>query len=162
MTPSGTLVAQRQMTEDGFEEPLAIAVDAAGNVLVGGKFSLRLDLGCGQRTGAGAQDAFVAKLASTTGACLWSHSFGGLGNDHITALAVDPAGNVVVGGHFGSTSITIPGGSTFVSQGQYDVFYASFDENGGHRWDHAAGGSGQDRLYDLDVDAAGARRVAGG
>lgn len=161
MTPTGALVAQRQLTEDGFDEPLAIAVDAAGSVFVGGNFSLRLDLGCGQRIGAGAQDAFVAKLASTTGACLWNHTFGGSGNDHITALAVDPAGNVVVGGHFGSTSITIPGGSTLSSQGQYDVFYASFDDSGGYRWSHAAGGSGQDRLYDLDIDAAGDVVLAG-
>jgi Bacterial Ig domain len=155
ISPSGSIVTQRQFGSLGNEEPRALAVDAAGDVILAGNFSTRLDLGCGEHVGLGGHDAFVGKLDGTTGACLWSHAFGGGGNDFATAVGVDAAGNVVVGGKFGSSSITIPGGSTFTSAGNFDVFYASFDANGSHRWDHQLGGSSPDELVDLDIDAAG-------
>jgi hypothetical protein len=73
-----------------------IAVDAAGNILVGGRYEIGLELG-GQSLAAtaGAYDTFVAKL-DAAGKAQWLQSFGGPLNDYLLGLAVAPDGSIVV------------------------------------------------------------------
>jgi len=76
-----------------------LTVDAAGNaVLVGQTFSpdFPTTAGAFDRVGLN-KDAFVVRLNST-GGLIFSTLLGGSGEDDASAVAYDPAGNIVVGG----------------------------------------------------------------
>ena len=76
-----------------------LAVDAAGNaVLVGQTFSpdFPTTAGAFDRVGVN-KDAFVVRLNST-GGLIFSTLLGGSGEDDASAVAYDPAGNIIVGG----------------------------------------------------------------
>jgi hypothetical protein len=79
----------------------AVAVDAAGNVFIAGGFSGTADFGGGVLTASSTADIFVAKF-DPTGGPLWSKRFGSSGGvagyDQASAIAVDPNGDVVLGG----------------------------------------------------------------
>ncbi len=68
----------------------AVAVDAAGNVIVGGQ----------SETFGNGGDYYTAKYNGATGAQIWEQRYNGTSNnrDEIVAVAVDAAGNVVVTG----------------------------------------------------------------
>ncbi len=72
----------------------AIAVDRAGDVLVT----------VPTPTHDGYQAVAVVKLSGTDGRKLWRHAFScpGGGGDEAHAIAIDPGGDVVVGGHVDS------------------------------------------------------------
>ncbi|HXI85223.1 MAG TPA: putative Ig domain-containing protein, partial [Verrucomicrobiae bacterium] len=98
-------------TGNGVSQGQAVAVDANGNVFVTGYFANSINFGApsGSMTSAGWYDLFVAKY-SPAGVCLWSKQFGSptsgdnQGDESGYALAVDSAGNVIVGGSFDGTA----------------------------------------------------------
>jgi hypothetical protein len=63
-----------------------------------------------RRVPAGLEDAFVARLSSSTGALLYSTYLGGQGSDFATAVTTDPAGYVYVAGN--TSSVDFPVSST--------------------------------------------------
>src|SRR5439155_22885770 len=72
-TPGGEHVWSRRIGDAGADDGYAIAVDAGGDVVIAGKFQQNVDFGGGASlTSAGANDAFVARLASTDGATRWA------------------------------------------------------------------------------------------
>jgi uncharacterized protein (TIGR03437 family) len=89
---------------------LAIAVDSASNVYVGGctiSSSFPTTPGALQTTYHGSEqqnyffstgDGFITKLNATGSALLYSTYFGGTGDDCITGIAVDATGNVYMAG----------------------------------------------------------------
>ncbi len=104
----------------------AVAVDAMGNVYLGGGFGGTADFGGGVLTASSDVDIFVAKF-DAAGAPLWSRRFGSSGGisgyNEATALAIDPNGDVVVGGTlhgkvtFDATSLpTTLGADVFVTK----------------------------------------------
>ncbi|WP_437815716.1 SBBP repeat-containing protein [Sorangium sp. So ce1078] len=136
----------------------AVAFDADGNVLVAGQLEGTVDFGGGPLTATDV-DAFVAKF-DRFGTHLWSKRFAGAGNQFAMALAVDPAGGVVVAGRaFGSVDL---GGGVLVSHGADDVFVAKLDAAGEHVWSKLFGGAGADRCDRIAVDPEGNVLVAGG
>ncbi len=116
----------------------AIAVDAAGNVYLGGKFQ-----GAALTTPAlaliGSGDAFAIKL-DAAGATLWAKSFGGSGAQATgSAITVDGAGNVVLHGSFQVASLTSP---ALTKIGVQDVFAVKLDSAGATVWAKNFGGAG--------------------
>jgi hypothetical protein len=76
-------------TANGEDEAYAVAVDTAGDVVVGGYTE---NIGTDE-------DFAVLKLAAGDGAELWRREIEGLGgDDYVRALAIDAAGDVVAGG----------------------------------------------------------------
>lgn len=71
------------------------------------------------------------------GATEWALSTGSTGNDEGRAVVADAAGNVYLTGSFRDT-IDL-GGGPLVSAGARDIFVASFDSTGAHRWSLRAG-----------------------
>ncbi|MFZ6183941.1 nucleotide-binding protein [Nannocystis pusilla] len=108
-----------------------VAVDASGNVLLGGRFVGPLDLGGGVMNAAGLSDAFVSKFTSS-GAHVWSLRFGDGMQQYVTALAADATGNVYVAGGF--QGVINPGNGQLASAGAEDVFLARFDSGGNAMW----------------------------
>jgi len=121
----------------------AIAVDRRGDVLVT----------VPTPTHDGYQAVAVAKLSGTDGRELWRHAFSCPegGDDEAHAIAVDPGGDVVVGGHVDSCGT----GSSFT------VVRLS-GSSGDELWRYQTGGNGEcETAAALLIDAAG-DVVAGG
>jgi hypothetical protein len=145
---------------DGFEQRSgALAVDAAGDTIVTGEFAGGVDFGGGPLQSAGDFDVFVAKLGPG-GEHLWSRRFGDAGAQRARAVAVDGAGNVIVGGEFAGT-IDFGGGSWTAEDGEA-VFVAKLGPGGELLWSRRFGEQGGASLGQLIADGAGNVLVVGG
>ncbi len=111
-----------------------VATDSTGNVLLTGHFHGAVDFGGGPLQSEG-WDVFLVKL-DPSGNHLWSKGFGGSVWETGSAIAVDSADNVYVGGNF-QKQISF-GGEVFVAAGgtssSYDAFAVKFDAGGKHIW----------------------------
>jgi hypothetical protein len=142
----------------------AVALDAAGNVIVAGLFSGTLSLGGTTLVSAGDSDVFVAKL-DAAGNHLWSKRFGGVGAQGARGVAVDAAGDVIVTGDFAQT-INF-GGSTFTALPtptiEYnDGFIAKLSgATGAHIWSMPFGSSYGDSGRAVVCDASNNVYVGG-
>ena len=117
--PDGDELWTRQFGTSGDDDVREIAVDAEGNVYVGGQTSGILP---GQ-TSAGDTDAFVRKYDSN-GDEQWTRQFGSSGRDRARAVALDSGGNVYVAGE---TRDALPGQT---SVGGNDAFVRKYDRDG--------------------------------
>ncbi|AUX47266.1 hypothetical protein SOCE26_087840 [Sorangium cellulosum] len=86
-------------------------------------------------------------------AALWAELFGDANTQSATGAGVDAQGNLYIGGTFSGTIHL--GGETLVSIGTADVYVASFDPSGAHRWSARFGGSGAETLNGLAVTPEG-------
>jgi hypothetical protein len=94
---AGKPVWSRRAGGTGDDRAVAVATDAAGNVVLAGFFSDTIDFGGGPLVSAGSSDIFVVKL-DAAGNHLWSKRFGDSAQQEAHAVAIDAAGNVVLGG----------------------------------------------------------------
>lgn len=78
----------------------AVAVDANGDVLVSGFFRGTTTIGTTDHSSNGESDGFVARLDGSSGARIWSMSFGGGGFEGAPYVAPSSDGGVLVGGRF--------------------------------------------------------------
>jgi Beta-propeller repeat len=139
--------------------PYAATVDQNGNVYITGYFYYSINFGGTTLTANGSSaEIFVASF-SPAGKHRWSKSFGNTSSDYGYGIATDPNGNVYVTGYF-YTSINF-GGSTLTSNGSGDIFVASFDSTGKHRWSKNFGNTSSDYGYDVATDSAGNVYVSG-
>jgi len=153
----GAYLWARRMGGSGSETGYAIAVDAAGNVVVAGTFQGAVDFGTGFLTAAGGttdQDIFVAKY-SPTGTPLWTKRFGGAtAFEYVYGVAVDAAGDVLLAGAFSGTVGF--GGAALASAGGYDAVLVKLSGGtGAHVWSKGFGGTGDDYGYGVAVDPSG-------
>ena len=120
-----------------YGEPL-VAVDAAGGIYVTCAFQGVLRLGTGEVRSGGGFDLFVMKM-DPLGSTIWARTFPGpQGNEWVHALAVDPAGAVVIGGTF-ERAVDF-GGGPIMSAGPISGYVARFDPLGQHVWSRVFGG----------------------
>lgn len=77
--------------------PQAMTVDQVGDVIVAGYFSGETDFG-GTTFNVSNAEIFIAKLDGANGALKWVVSGGGIGNQQVTDVVVDNAGNILVSG----------------------------------------------------------------
>ena len=129
----------------GDDQPVALALDASGNVVVSG-------------TSVGIEsdwDYYTAKYSAADGALLWERRYNSPANreDKAAAVAVDASGNVVVTGNSFNAQ-------EFWLSDYYTAKYASAD--GALLWEQRSGPlHGRDRAQAVAVDAAGNVVVAG-
>lgn len=161
--PAGGLLWSSHLVGPGSIRPADVAVDAAtGDVIVGGEFAGSIDFGNGSVTSSGAWDvdAFLVKLAGATGTSLWRRDYGDTSAQHLRAVAVDPAGNIVAGGFFRGEmtlgNITLTG-----SSGADTAFVARLDAAGNTSWARSFGSAGEARLVDVATDQAGSIILTG-
>ena len=139
----------------GFDEGRAIGVDGSGDVFVAGTFAGTVTIGGNVFPSAGGDDVLVAKLSGATGEPVWARRFGDTGSDSAYALAVDSAGDVIVGGQTRSTSVSF-GGSNLTGPGHVWIGrYGGAD--GAHRWSRRFGASsdGADFARSIVADGLG-------
>lgn len=141
-------------------ENRAVAVDAAGNKYVLGRFQLTadFDLGAGVQdlTSAGDYDIYLAKYDAANN-YVWAKRIGGTSTDQGYALAVDPSGNCYITGSFSGTADFDPntGTQNLTSAGSYDLFVAKYDASGNYVWAKNIGGTSDDYGLGLAIDATG-------
>lgn len=130
---------------------LGVACDSLGNVIACGGYSGAVDFGNGPIGSSGNLNAFVVKYTSQ-GSVAWAKTFGGLGEDEATSVAVDRSNNIIVGGYFAGTAdfggITLTAPSPFSK----DMFVAKYSPLGSLLWVRQFGGSSSDYVYALAVD----------
>ncbi|WP_437810205.1 hypothetical protein [Sorangium sp. So ce1078] len=135
-----------------------------GDVVLVGSFDREVSLGSSTLTTASSEDAFIVKLDGETGSPLWSFQ---LGDPEYTtsieakAVAVDPGGNIVVGGRFtGFTEFGFDEGSAPSPSGA-GAFVLKLLPTGKRDWTVLLQGEGDAWVTDIDVDARGDTLVAG-
>jgi hypothetical protein len=121
---TGELVWARQIGGTGDQIARAVAVDGAGNAFVAGQFAGVLDFGAGAlpKPPTGAKNVYVAKLDSM-GMPIATIAIGNRGNQLAEAIAVDKAGDVVIGGYLAGSSVMFDVGIVLAPHGQ-DGFVA--------------------------------------
>lgn len=110
----------------GYEDVVnSVDTDSTGNVIAGGMFGGGA-VGAGTAaasvdgtvstslTGLGGFDGFVVKM-DPNGNLLWAVQIGGSGDDAVTSVAVDSAGNTYASGSCGSTTCAFAGASGFAN-----------------------------------------------
>ena len=110
LTPTGSaLVYSTYLGGISFDWANAIAVDSSGNAYIAGYTSSASfpTVAPVQASFRGLYDAFVSKLNAAGNALTFSTLYGGTGADTASAIAVDPSGNMFVGGQTGSLDLTL-------------------------------------------------------
>ena len=118
------------------DEGQGVGADASGGVVVTGIYN----------------GACVAKY-DATGVPQWSQSFSGSDMVQGLDLAVSPAGNIAITGNLRGT--TDFGGGPLTSAGDDDIFVATYEATGAHRWSQRFGNTGDDWGYGSAFDPSG-------
>ena len=137
----------------GVQRPLALSSAPENGMVIAGNFAGDLAFEGPNIPLVGATDIFVARL-DDQGDALWSHSYGGSGDEFASGIAVDAAGNIVLVGAI-SAGVSFGGGVLPVSDA-WDAFVAKLGPEGDHYWSHSHG-----NWYN-DVTTAVANHPAGG
>jgi len=118
----GELIFAKAFGDKGSQIPEGVAVDAAGAIVVAGRFTGSLDFGHKPPLpGTESYDIFIGKL-DASGAYVYGYAYGGNFDQVALGVAVDSNGNAAVtGSYFGSLQF---GADPLVSGGQRDLFLA--------------------------------------
>lgn len=158
LSGSGQHEWSKRFGDSKYQEPLGVATDPDGNVIVTGVFSGDVDFGLGPLESAGDNDIFLAKL-SPEGGALWAKRFGDEQTQQNAVVAVDAAGNILLAGSFSGT-VNL-GGQDLESDGSYDVFLAKLDPSGGHLWSRRFGNVEEQLGLAVTFDPSGNVLLAG-
>lgn len=143
----------------------AVATDATGDLFIAGEFTASADFDPSTATrfltSFGGADVFVARYTAT-GALVWVSQVAATADVAINALALDPAGNVVVGGSFaGTVTFEAPGGGALTSNGGRDAFLAVYSAAGTLHWARGFGGPGDEAVLGVTTQSDGTIYAAG-
>lgn len=131
LNPNGNgLVYSTYLGGSGVDVGNAIAVDSLGEaVVVGDTTSKNLPVTAGvfQRTLAGGQDVFLARLTANGASLSFLTYFGGNSTDHSTVVKIDPTGPIVIGGGTYSTNFPVLAPFQPRSGGGQDGFVTKFN-----------------------------------
>jgi hypothetical protein len=166
INPSGTaLVISTFLGGSGIDAGNAIALDSSGAIYVAGNTSsvdFPVTSSAAQNTLNGNYNAFVSKLSGDGSTLIYSTFLGGSHSDTATSIAVDPAGEAVLGGYTTSPDFPVSGAAQTSFQGDFDAFASVLASNGASLvFSSLFGGSGDDRGYALTVTAANTLYLAG-
>lgn len=152
LTASFARVWSQHVSSFYVETVNSVAADSSGNVIAGGHFAFSVTLGTTTLVGEGF-DGYVVRF-DPSGAVTWATGVGGSagGNQFVTSVATDDAGNVYAAGFFEGTASIVGGDHT--SLGAYDVFVVKLDSAGTVLWRRVYGGTMDDRDPTITVDSA--------
>lgn len=131
-----------------------LAIDADGNVVVSGSAIGDIDMGGELLEFSGSSTLVVAKFDSD-GNHLWSRRIAGEGSVPMSAVAIDPDGNIALAG---TMRDTLEFGDDVLAASQDDqnaVFLASLNPDGTPRWGRIFSGEALDYLEAMATDADG-------
>ena len=88
---------------------ISIAFAPSGSLVIAGSIAPAVDLGCPPASPAGSTSMLVAAFAPADATCLWASRFGAAAGT-FGSMAITPAGEVALGGVFGSSPFDLGGG----------------------------------------------------
>lgn len=135
-----------------------LALDAEGEIVIGGRFFGMVDTGKGTVTSKGETDGFVSRYTAD-GNLLWTRSFGGTLSDGITAVAVGPQGETWASGHF-RQEIDL-GEQKLQSAGDLDGLVLKYGRDGQLMQARRFGGPKSDSASSIAVDGSGRPTLTG-
>jgi len=169
LSPNGSaLVYSTFIGGDGTDHIGDIALDASGSVYMTG-YTASSDFpttaGAYDVTRSGTQsDAFVTKLNAAGSGLAYATFLGGTLGNVGAGIAVDGAGHAYVGGITWSTDFPTTAGAfdRTYNGGYSDIFVARLDPTGAALvYSTYVGGTGDENLYGIAIDASGAAYVSG-
>lgn len=87
---------------------------------------------------------------------IWGTYYGGTGYESGNSVAIDPSGNIYVGGVTSTTVNMASGGfQNTYGGGTSDALLIKFDANGNRLWATYYGGTDHDNIYALTTDSRG-------
>ncbi len=161
LSPTGTFIFAKTILGNS-SSPKTIAVDAAGNIYIGGLFGNTIDFDPGIGTynlsgSLGGYDAFIWKL-NALGNFSFAKMHGGSGNDYVNSIQLDAVGNIYHAGFFMGTSDFDPSGASYplTSTGvNPDCYVSKLDNNGNFAWVVAFNGTGDDGINSIHLNSSG-------
>ncbi len=154
LSSSGSFKWTKSLGGAGMDNAQALSLDASANLYVAGNFENSIALGTNTLNSAGLSDIVIATLDTANGSFLWSQALGSAQLDEAGPIACDPAGNLMVAGHFSIS--TIVGSTTLSSNGYRDAYLAALDpQTGTILWTEHMGSNGDDNITALAVDSKG-------
>jgi len=164
---SGNFVWAKSFGGIQHDEAGSIALDAAGNVYITGRFFDTVDFDPGVSTynltiPGFYGDACVCKL-NNSGSLVWVKQLGNNADEIGFSINVDVAGNVYTAGIFSGTSDFDPGSGTFglTSINGFNVFVSKLDVSGSFVWAKQFTGQSDVSSHSIAFDAAGNILIAG-
>lgn len=152
LTTAGATTWTRQFGTFDYENALACATDASGNVFVAGQ-----TLGALGGTNAGVYDAYVRRF-DANGNNPWTRQLGSIESDSPKGIDTDASGNVFIAGE---ATDALPGQTAISAAGSADSFVAKYDSTGTLLWTRQFGTNTQDQMTSITVDASGNSIAAG-
>jgi hypothetical protein len=152
LDPDGNAIWAKGFGTPYAEEANAIAVDGAGNVLVGGSHSADIQIGSFPLHSSGGKDALVFAL-DASGSPLWANTFGDAADQVVNAVAFDAGGNAIIVGSLAGAGN--PGAGLLLSMGGQDVFVAKYDPTGKALWNKAFGDASDQVAWGVGATPAG-------
>ncbi|MBW2454416.1 MAG: hypothetical protein JRI68_07890 [Deltaproteobacteria bacterium] len=140
-----------------------VAADKSGNVIVAGSAAAAVDFGGGPLPATYKWDVVVAKLG-LVGSHNWSRRLGGLGQEWLRGLALDPDGDLLLVGRFDEQIQFADGGPEALSTGtgDYDAFLVRLSGASGEPlWGHGFGPATPQTAEDVAVGPDGEIVVVG-
>ncbi|MCU0435737.1 MAG: T9SS type A sorting domain-containing protein [Bacteroidia bacterium] len=161
---NGTIIWSTYFGGSAAEQGLAIAVDSADRIFIGGSgnsANMPAVGGGWQTTPGGQLDAFVARL-SVTGVPLWSTFCGGTGTEDVHDLTTGPGGLIAACGEtFSSNFPTTPNAFQTGVTGLNDAYLLVMDTAGNRLYNTCLGGFNGEDANGVRFDAAGNIYIAG-
>ncbi len=149
---TGAVLWAKRFGGTGDDIGFAVAVDAAKNIYVTGRFQGTVDFGGGPLTVAGQSDIFALKL-DTNGNFGWTRRFGGTNFDVGHAIAARGTSVAVAGFFNGSVTVDT---TTLTSAGSADIFVIDMaTANGATTWVKSFGGTFSDLANGVTIDSTG-------
>lgn len=141
----------------------AVALDGSGNVIVGGSFLSSVFTASGtilNNANSATLDALLLKY-DAAGNLTWAKSFNGTLDEVVLQIDADNAGNIAASGFYNSPSMTA---GTFTLNNSTvpteDLFILKLNSAGNVQHAFSAGGSGNERAVDIELDNFGNVTVA--
>ncbi|MEY4244061.1 MAG: hypothetical protein RLZZ245_1646, partial [Verrucomicrobiota bacterium] len=152
---SGTFLWAKRFGGTTADSARAAAFDGSGNLWVSGSFtgSAATGFAVSNLVSAGAEDAFVVRLAGGDGAVIEAKRYGGTGSETALALIADPFGTMVLAGTF-QNSVAF-GDTTLTSSGLSDTYVVKLRAGVPPVWALRGGGLNDARSQALAVNASG-------
>jgi len=165
--PDGSYRWTRTFGGSHIEIGFGIAADVQNSVIVTGEFQGVADFDPGEgediRESNGKRDFFITKLGGD-GSYHWTHTAGGVENDHGLSVTTDAQGNVYVTGAFCETVDFNPrgGGDIRISKGYCDIFVIKLGPDGSYLWTKTFGGEAIDAGFGIALSPDNVLGVTGG
>ena len=176
--PNGTPLWARKIGGTIADQAASVIVDSSGKVIVVGQYtSIPVNIYDVDgltvfftltNSASSVSDVFVVKYDSS-GTPLWARRIGGTGNDFATSVTTDSSENIVVTGHYRSTSLNVYAANgttvsftlTNTSEGGSETFIVKYDFSGTPLWTRKIGGLYNNIVNSVKTDLSGNVIVVG-